>query len=195
MSILKNLNTPVFKAEGIQHLDKTTYGLAFFDGSYEIKSLSFDEILALPQTTLNLRMTSVSGWSVRANWQGVLWRDMMEHVGAAENPKFVIFESPSEYTTNCYGDDILPGRWLFCHSVDGELLEDEYGGPIRMLIPNLWGYKSCKWLVRVSFSSTNKPGFWETRGYTDRGLIEKGETLDINTGKIRQITGGEVMEF
>lgn len=195
MSILRKLKTPVFKAEGIQHIDRTAYELEFFDGPRLAASLSLGEILSLPQTTLNLRMTSVSGWSVRANWQGVLWQDMMSRAGLPDTAQFVVFESPSEYTTNVYGEDILPDRWIFCHSVDGEHLEDEYGGPLRMIIPNLWGYKCCKWLVKVRYCDKNEPGYWETRGYTDRGLIEPGETLDVNTGTKRPIAGGEVLEF
>ena len=151
--------------------------------------------MKLPQATLNCRMTSVSGFSVRANWQGVLWRDMMSHVGEPEDFKYIIFESPGGYTTNCYREDLLPDRWIFCHSVDGEPLEPEYGGPLRMIIPNLWGYKSCKWLTGVRFSMSNEPGFWETRGYTDRGLIEPGTMLDVNTQTERPIRGGEVTEF
>lgn len=194
MTILKDLRLPVFKEEGIPSISAKDY-LLKFEGLMKDVSLRFEDILRLPQTTLNVRMTSVSGFSVRADWQGVLWRDMMEHVGAPSDPNFVIFESFGGYTTNVYKEDIIPDRWIFCHSVAGERLEPEYGAPLRMIIPNLWGYKSCKWLVKVKFSKTNEPGFWETHGYEDRGLIEPGETLDVNTGTRRPIKGGEVTEF
>jgi DMSO/TMAO reductase YedYZ molybdopterin-dependent catalytic subunit len=78
--------------------------------------------------------------------------------------------------------------------VGGEPIEFEYGGPIRMVIPNLWGYKSCKWLKRIHFMNEYIQGTWESNGYEDRGLIEPCMCEDVNTGKHFRITGGEVME-
>ncbi len=195
MSILKRLNTPVFKAEGLLHIPREKAFVEFLVDQKTIATLSYYDILKLPQTTLNLRLTSVSGWSVRANWQGVLWKDMVDSIGIADDSKFIVFASEREYTTNVYREDVLTDRWLFCIGVDGEPIEDEYGGPVRMIIPNLWGYKSCKWLASVRFTNANESGYWETRGYTDRGLIAAGVTLDVNSGLERKISGGEVMDF
>lgn len=149
--MLKYLKTPIFKAEGICHLDKSTYELAFFEEERHVKSLSLEEILALPQTTLNMRMTSVSGWSVRANWQVVLWKDMVNHVGLSLSPPFVVFESPSEYTTNCYGVDILPDRWLFCHGMIAEgfiheTRSERYLWGILFVISKSQSFKRC-WIT------------------------------------------------
>ncbi len=202
MTKLKTLNTPIFKEEGIPSIDIAAYSLQV-EGLGKKYSLTLEEILKLPQSTLDCRLTSVSGFSVRANWQGVLWKDMFASLRGAEGHEaisldqfnFVIFESFGGYKTNVYKEDILPDRWIFCHSVDGERLEPEYGAPLRMIIPNLWGYKSCKWLTKVKFSERNESGFWETHGYDDRGLIEPGKTLDINTHTRKPIKGGEVTEF
>ncbi len=195
MTVLKELGTPVFKEEGIPEIYEPSYRLEFDFGEGNIRTFSMLDIFAMKQSTLDARLTSVSGFSVRAKWQGVLWRDMMESLGYKENFNFVLFESAGGYTTNVYRQDILPDRWMFCHSVDGERLEAEYGAPLRLIIPNLWGYKSCKWLVKVRFLEKNESGFWETHGYDDRGLIEAGTTLDVNTGKKRPMKGGEITEF
>lgn len=195
MTILKELKAPVFNEEKVGNLNLKGYSVLFEGHAKKPARLMMEEFFKLPQTTLDMRMTSVSGWSVRANWNGVLWKDMITYLKPIEDYNFVIFESVGGYTTNVYKEDVLADKWLFCHSVEGERLEEEYGGPLRMLIPNLWGYKSCKWLTKVTFSKNNVSGFWETHGYDDRGLIEAGETLDINTGKRRVIKGGEVTEF
>lgn len=196
MTILKDLTTPIFKAEGIPKFDRFSYHVEVFHDNKLLKIIPLTDIMKLPQTTLNARMTSVSGWSVRADWNGVLWKDMMTAIGAVDPFEFVIFENTEgTYTTNCYKEDILPERWIVCHSVGGEPLEVEYGGPLRMIVPNLWGYKSCKWLGKIRFCSKNESGYWETRGYTDRGQIEEGTTKDVNTGEIRDIAGGEVTAF
>jgi len=195
MTILKETNTPVFDAEGIPEIDQVSYSVEFSGGGLDAQIVTLDEIKKLPKVTIDMRMTSVSGFSVRADWQGVLWKDLMAHLGNPSEYQFVVFESIGGYTTNVYVEDLLPDRWLFCYSVGNELLEIEYGGPLRIVIPNLWGYKSCKWLSKVRFLKENEPGYWETRGYTDRGLIEAGETLDVNSDCRRPISGGEVTEF
>ena len=84
---------------------------------------------------------------------------------------------------------------MLVYGVAGEALETEYGGPLRTVIPNLWGYKSCKWLVRIEFCNEMLGGYWEDRGYTRSGIIEPGTILDINTRTKRQIKGDEITEF
>jgi len=64
-----------------------------------------------------------------------------------------------------------------------------------MIIPNLWGYKSCKWLGKVEMIDRVEGGYWEDRGYSRPGLIEPGVTFDINIKTRRPISGGEITEF
>ncbi|HQB98649.1 MAG TPA: molybdopterin-dependent oxidoreductase, partial [Candidatus Cloacimonadota bacterium] len=77
-----------------------------------------------------------------------------------------------------------------------EYLSEDYGGPIRALIPYLWGYKSAKSIVRIELMGYYVPGFWELRGYTDSAEIEAGLCRDINDGgALKNIPGGEVVDF
>jgi DMSO/TMAO reductase YedYZ molybdopterin-dependent catalytic subunit len=99
------------------------------------------------------------------------------------------------YTTVVLLKNLENPRVLLAYEVNGEAIEVEYGGPLRMVIPNLWGYKSCKWLGRIDFINHMEGGYWEDRGYTRSGIIEPGFTLDMNTKSRRPITGGEVMDF
>ena len=64
-----------------------------------------------------------------------------------------------------------------------------------MVIPNLWGYKSCKWIVKATFTDSMETGYWESRGYTIQGKIEAGVTMDVNSGKRKVISDGEVTEW
>jgi DMSO/TMAO reductase YedYZ molybdopterin-dependent catalytic subunit len=99
------------------------------------------------------------------------------------------------YRTTVSLKDLENPRVLLAYGVNGDPIEAEYGGPLRMVIPNLWGYKSCKWLGKIEFINQEEGGYWEDRGYTRSGLIEPGFTLDINTQTRRPIQGGEVTEF
>jgi len=108
---------------------------------------------------------------------------------------YVTFTSVGGYDTSM-PLAVLNDRVMLVYAVDGEPLEAEYGGPLRMLVPHLWGYKSCKWLSSIEFHKEERGGFWENRGYTRSGTIEPGLTLDINTRTERPIRGGgEVTEF
>jgi DMSO/TMAO reductase YedYZ molybdopterin-dependent catalytic subunit len=197
MSILKELETPIFYAEGMPHgVTAGNYTLAV-DGLLTggPTTLTFADIVAMPLTTVNARLTSVSGWTVRADWQGVRFIDFLTHLAIDPRASHVNFTSFGRYTTCVPLDALRYDKVLVCHQVGGEHLELEYGGPVRMFVPQLWGYKSCKGLARMTFTDRTIPGFWETRGYTDRAEIEPGRILDINSGETRTIRGGEVTEF
>jgi DMSO/TMAO reductase YedYZ molybdopterin-dependent catalytic subunit len=162
----------------------------------EERSFTWEEIMALPQSKVNARLTSVSGWSVRAMWEGVLWRDFIRTFNPREGASHARFSSSGGgYETAVSLADLDHPRVLLVYAVEGEPLEKEYGGPLRMVIPNLYGYKSAKWLEAITLTDTVKGGYWEDRGYTESGIIEPGFTLDVNTGTRRPISGGEVTEF
>ncbi len=195
MSILKDLKTPIFYVEGIPNIDISSYKLIINGLVKKERVFNFEEIKRLPFSRVDARLTSVSGWSVRAVWEGVLFKDIVEEIEPTEDGKYVTFHSVNGYTTIVSFDDIMHPRSLICYAVNGEELEPEYGGPVRAIIPHLWGYKSCKGLVRVEFTDSMDGGYWEDRGYSRSGKIEEGITLDINTRNRRWIKGGEVLDF
>jgi DMSO/TMAO reductase YedYZ molybdopterin-dependent catalytic subunit len=198
LSILKELETPIFYAEGIpRHLTAGNYVLAV-DGLVPggPRSFTFADLEAMPLTTVNARLTSVSGWTVRADWQGVRFTDFLTGLSVdLKTTTHVNFTSFGRYTTCVPLEALRYEKVLVCYKVGGEYLELEYGGPVRIFIPHLWGYKSCKGLARMTFTDRTIPGYWETRGYPDRAEIEPGRILDINSGETRTISGGEIVEF
>lgn len=196
MSILSRLRTPLFQAGGIPRVTAQTYRLEVAGLAQGPQVLAMEEILALPQSTVNARLTSVSGWSVRTLWQGVLWRDFLAaHPALPEADHATFISLGGVYTTTVSLADLDHPRVLLAHAVEDEPLELEYGGPLRMVIPHRYGYKSAKWLGRIEYGRGMRGGYWEDRGYTRSGQIESGLVLDVNTGQRRQIAGGEVTEF
>lgn len=196
MTALKEMNTPVFAAEGVLHLSRPDFKLEVGGLVQNPVTLSLDEVMnTLKNGSMDRRLTSVSGWSVRANWNGVLWKDFLDYVKPLPAARYVLFSSAGEYTTAVWMPDLTESQSMIAWGVGNEPLEDEYGGPLRLIIPNLWGYKSCKWLTKIQFVEKYQTGYWELRGYSHRGLIEPGETLDVNTQKWRPISGGEVTDF
>jgi DMSO/TMAO reductase YedYZ molybdopterin-dependent catalytic subunit len=196
MSILSRLDCPVFAVEGVPNLSENDY-IVTVDGLVkEDKSFSLSEIKKMPFSRINSRLTSVSQWSVRADWDGVTWNDFIKNIELDPEADHANFYSYSGYTTAIPLKELIYPKVMLVYAVDGEPLESEYGGPLRMVVPNLWGYKSCKWLQRIEFIHGMIGGFWEDRGYTRSGIIEPTTVIDMNTKTQRKIKGGgEVTEF
>jgi DMSO/TMAO reductase YedYZ molybdopterin-dependent catalytic subunit len=195
MSRLAELKVPVFLAEGKPRVDYAAWRLKVEGLIEDARSFSLAEIKALPFSRVDARLTSVSGWSVRVAWEGVLFADFLKQFQLRPNASHVAFSSIGGYDSTVALTDLRHPRVLLCYAVEGEPLEVEYGGPCRMIIPNLWGYKSVSCLARVEFTDSMKGGYWEDRGYPRDAVIEPGMTLDINTHQHRRIKGGEVTEF
>jgi DMSO/TMAO reductase YedYZ molybdopterin-dependent catalytic subunit len=196
MSVLKDLGVPIFKAGGMPTLDLTTYVLSVGGMVKEKRLFPWQDIMAMPKSRVNCRLTSVSGWSVRADWEGIKWNDFLQEISVDTGANYVRFSTVGgSYTTVVGAADLENPRALLAYGVNGDRIEPDYGGPLRMVIPNLWGYKSCKWLGEIDFIDRMEGGYWEDRGYTRSGIIEPGLTLDINTKTRRPIKGGEITEF
>jgi DMSO/TMAO reductase YedYZ molybdopterin-dependent catalytic subunit len=196
MSILNDLGVPIFKAGGMPTIDLATYVLSAGGLVKEKRLFSWQDILAMPKSRVNCRLTSVSGWSVRADWEGIKWNDFLQEISVHAGANDVRFSTVGRsYTTVVSAVDLENPRALLAYGVNGDRIEPDYGGPLRMVIPNLWGYKSCKWLGEIDFIDQMEGGYWEDRGYPRSGIIEPGLTLDINTKTRRSISGGEITEF
>lgn len=196
MSILRDLGVPIFKAGGMPTIEHHTYVLSVGGLVREERRFSWQEILAMPKSRVNCRLTSVSGWSVRADWEGVKWSDFLKQISVDSEAHHVRFSAVGGgYTTVVSCKDLENPRVLLAYGVKGDPIGPDYGGLLRMVIPNLWGYKSCKWLGKIDFIDRMEGGYWEDRGYTRSGIIEPGFTLDINTKTRRPISGGEITEF
>lgn len=115
-------------------------------------------------------MHCVTTWSRYDNhWVGLPVSELLEEVQPREEATHVLLHSYDGYITNLpLADFAAPGAMLV-HSWEGQPLTAEHGGPVRALIPHLYLWKSAKWLRRIDFRVGDTPGFWEMRGYHDRG--------------------------
>jgi DMSO/TMAO reductase YedYZ molybdopterin-dependent catalytic subunit len=132
--------------------------------------LTLGEFMALPQAERVNDIHCVTQWSRYDNtWQGVPVRTLLEMARPKEEAKFVSFTSYDGYTTNLAMDDFGREENLFAHSWAGQKLERQHGGPVRLVVPHLYFWKSPKWVTRIELLREDRPGFWEVRGYHNRG--------------------------
>ena len=89
--------------------------------------------------------------------------------GARENAGFVLIHSCDGYTTNLPAADFLAEDVLFALKYAGEPLPHQYGGPVRLVVPRLYFWKSAKWASKIEFIEKDIKGYWEQRGYHNHG--------------------------
>jgi len=197
MDKLKDMHTPVFWAEGHPGPLSAEGWQVELGGLVEHPvTLAYEEILALPKSIADARLTSVSGWSVRGKWGGVRVSDLLAVAGIRPGVTHVQFVSYREIYTTCIPLDVaLKERTLLAYEFDGEPLDADYGGPVRLFCPYLWGYKSAKSVIAITLEDHSIPGYWEVRGYPDEAQITAGRVHDVNTHRWRHISSGEVIEF
>ncbi len=137
------------------------------DGAVENRlSFNLDEYMALPMEESISDMHCVTQWSNYDNrWKGVSARTILEMVQPRAEVKHVIFHSVDGYTTNVSLDQFAAEDVYLVHEWNGKPISRVHGGPVRMLIPRYYLWKSAKWLKRIHFTISDHPGFWETRGY------------------------------
>ena len=133
-------------------------------------TLSYAELLAMPQTALAVDVHCVTGWSVMdARVVGVLLSDLAARAKLKPSAHHVIFEGAHGYTSNVSLREALGPQVMLACELAGAPLPRAHGGPVRALVPQLYFWKSAKWLTGVRFVARDEPGYWETRGYHNHG--------------------------
>lgn len=159
---------PVLSYESTPKFDLEKYRFKVWGEVENPLELTWAELLALPRVQLTTDIHCVTTWSRYDNaWEGVSIREILQRARPTANAHFVMEHSWTGYTTNvplaAIDDDdvILALKW------EGRDLEPEHGGPVRLVLPKLYFYKSAKWLSGLEFLAKDRPGFWEVRGYSN----------------------------
>jgi DMSO/TMAO reductase YedYZ molybdopterin-dependent catalytic subunit len=129
-------------------------------------SLTFDELLEFQQVQQTCDVHCVTTWSLLgAIWTGVRIRDIAERAKVSKKARHVIFEAAAGYTANVRLDEALKENCLVAYAINGKPLERPHGPPVRSLVPDLYFWKSAKWLTGIRFQERDERGFWERNGY------------------------------
>ncbi len=127
------------------------------------------ELQALPQSRVRSDFHCVTTWSTYDNdWDGVLFRDVAAAVQPLPGARHVLMHSFDGYTTNVPLRTLMDDDVLLVWAWKGAPLTAEHGGPLRMVVPKLYAWKSAKWLSGIEFLTGDHRGFWEERGYHNR---------------------------
>ena len=129
-------------------------------------TLSWDDLMALPQRDVVTDIHCVTRWSkLDTAWRGVLVRDVLERAGVRPAGGFLMAYSDGGYTANMPLEVATDDDVLLAHAYDGKPLEHDHGAPLRLLVPKRYFWKSAKFLRRLEVMSADRMGFWELNGY------------------------------
>jgi DMSO/TMAO reductase YedYZ molybdopterin-dependent catalytic subunit len=131
---------------------------------------SWKEFQDQPQFHSTSDIHCVTAWSRFDNhWEGVSAKHILSLAKPLPEARFVVFHSSDGYTTNLPLADFDADDALVAYSWEGKPLPREHGGPARVVVPKLYFWKSAKWVNRIELVASDRPGFWEVRGYHDHG--------------------------
>lgn len=174
----RTLKWPVLDASGAPTIDLATWRFSIAGLVANPISWNWNEFQALPKVKVFADFHCVTRWSRLGNlWEGVSVRELINHAGGLHpNARFALVRGhDQDWTTNLPLEHLLAEDALVALTHDGEPLSIDHGGPARLIVPQLYAWKSAKWLAAIEFRETDQAGFWEENGYHMRGNPWKEE--------------------
>ena len=174
----------VYAAMGIPRVDPKSWQLKI-DGLVDHPlEYSYDQLVSLPQTHYTKSFHCVTRWSIKdAEWDGVLIRDLVATASVRPEAKWVMFHCVDGYATPVPTEYAIRDDALLAFKINGKPLSAEQGFPARPFMPDLYGWKSAKWLNRIEFMRDYRDGYWEDFGYHERAQIWDEERFKGHSGK------------
>jgi DMSO/TMAO reductase YedYZ molybdopterin-dependent catalytic subunit len=160
-------------------LQVETYSLTI-DGEVEKPvKISWNDFIALPKTVSMSDFHCVEGWSVLdCKWEGVKIKDIEKLVKPKAVARAVTFDCADNYRTSLFREELAGDDVLLAYKLNGEVLEEGLGFPVRLIVPSKYAYKSALWVVRLGFTRGKELGFWERRGYSDSADVWKNDRFN-----------------
>ena len=160
----------VLQVDGVPEIGLDTWT---FEVNGEVENplkMNWNQFMQLPKTVSVSEFDCVTGWTRLHNtWEGVRFGDIAKLARPTVNAKYATiacYGTPA-YTTSLPLDYLMRDDILFAYNLDGKPLESQHGGPLRLVVPGKYGYKSAKWVGQVRFTQKQELGYWESLGYSD----------------------------
>ncbi|MEB3286407.1 MAG: molybdopterin-dependent oxidoreductase [Vampirovibrionales bacterium] len=198
-----------YRFGGLQNLKPEEWSLNTTGMIEKPTRFVYRNILALPQSTQERRWISPDGWSIKASWQGVLLEELVKRI----HPEFLRpeFLKP-EFSDlgniwinqeNAQGEkehmllkDLIEGKALLCHKVNGQPLPWLYGGPVALMVFDRYNYKGLGQISELCFEETapERPSRHKLKGYPEDGAIAAGDYYAFDLQAFRPLHGPEHFE-
>jgi len=175
------LTWPVLHYGSVPKFDPNTWDFRIEGLVEHPVRLTWNEFNALPKINTKSDFHCVTRWTrVDNNWKGVAFRELLNLVRLKPGAGFVLVHAEQGYTANIPLPDLDRDDVLFATHHDGQPLTPEHGYPLRLIVPQLYGWKSVKWVRWLEFLNQDLPGFWEQNGYHMHGDPRKEQRFDTD---------------
>lgn len=143
------------------------------------RSLDYEQLLALPAAEQVSTFHCVTGWTVgNVHWRGVRFADLLAPAGPHETASVLTFTSAEHpYVDTLTVDQAHLPDVMLAYELDGKPLSRPHGAPVRVVIPDMYGYKGVKWVERITLGAEAEPGYWEQRGYDTDAWVGRSNGL------------------
>lgn len=162
---------PILQYGGIPQVSTDQWELTIVGLVERPLRFSWDEFRALPRVQVYADFHCVTTWSRLDNtWEGVSTRELLDRAGVQAEARFAILHGYDDgFTTNLPLADFLAEDALLADTHDGLAINADHGGPVRAIVPQLYAWKSAKWIRSIELTDHNEPGYWERAGYHQHG--------------------------
>ncbi len=159
---------PVLHVGPVPRFDPKTWDFVVEGLVEDPLKLTYEEFMKLPKTVSMSDFHCVTGWSRLDNkWEGVAFKTIVDLAKPLSKAKFVTIIAEGDYTTSLPLEDLLDEGVLLAYGFNDNSLQPEHGGPLRLVVPKKYAYKSAKWVRKLRFTEQQELGFWEQRGYSN----------------------------
>lgn len=161
---------PVLTYGETPRIEPEAWSIHLFGKVAEEVTLTWEQLQALPRVGITADFHCVTRFSTVDNpWEGVSTRELLRQVRIDPEASHVMVHCYGGYTTNLPLEDFLSERSLLADRHDGRPLPRDHGGPVRLVVPHLYAWKSAKWVNGLEFLDGDRRGFWERNGYHTYG--------------------------
>ena len=160
---------PVLTYGSVPEVSQETWQVRIW-GLVPEQVLTWNDLMAMPQSEFTADFHCVTTWSkLDVQWTGIKVTDFMRSVTLDPDARYITIHCYGGYTTNLAMADFLREENFLAHTLFGDPLPPEHGGPMRLVVPHLYAWKSAKWINGLEFLHQEELGFWERNGYHRRG--------------------------
>jgi DMSO/TMAO reductase YedYZ molybdopterin-dependent catalytic subunit len=159
---------PVLHYGSVPKVDLGTWDFRVFGLVEREQRWTWDAFQSLPRVQVRSDIHCVTRWSRYDNlWEGVAVKEVLREAGVSPRAAFVIEHAEQGYTTNLPLSELLKDDAVLALKHDGKELAPEHGWPLRLVVPGRYFWKSAKWIRALELVADDRPGFWETNGYSN----------------------------
>lgn len=161
---------PVLQKGRVAHIDREKYILEISGEIENPKIFTLNELQDLQDIEIKADIHCVTSWSkFDTKWEGISFKTLLDIVNPKESANYVEFLcADGGFTTTVPIDKIKSDNAILALKLEGVTLGDKHGGPVRAVIPNLYFYKSAKWVKKITFLEEDRLGYWEKGGYSNK---------------------------